>query len=129
MFDKALDVVNSAMYVVVGLAVFGFMWGVIKLLFSGDNQIAKKEGRDFMMYGILTLFVMTSVWGLVNLLNGTIKVDENVDYIGDMNTEYDSSVGDPTNNTFDNIKDAQDQNQGPQDFDPNATPSEEQRQV
>lgn len=76
LFDGVLGLVNQAISVVVALAVLGFLWGVVKLLFSSDNQIAKKEGKDFMMYGIFTLFVMTSVWGLVNLLSGAITPTE-----------------------------------------------------
>ncbi len=74
LFDSLLDLINQAIYVVIALAVFGFMWGIVKILFNSDNEIAKKEGRSFMIYGILTLFVMTSFWGLINILNGTISV-------------------------------------------------------
>ncbi|MEY4440478.1 MAG: hypothetical protein RLY49_104 [Candidatus Parcubacteria bacterium] len=74
LFNNAIGVVDQAIYILIGLAVVAFMWGIVKILFSRDNEIAKKEGREFMMYGVLTLFVMTSFWGLVNLLNGTISV-------------------------------------------------------
>lgn len=100
LFDKVVNFINIAMYVVVGIAVLGFIWGLVKLIFNSNNEVAKKEGRDFMLYGILTLFVMTSLWGLVNLLQGV--------YIGDVN-DYSEEVKDmdPANNVnpFDDVKD------------------------
>lgn len=84
LFDGTIEIINSIIYIIISLAVVGFMWGIVKILFNSDNEIAKKEGRSFMMYGILTLFVMTSMWGLVNILNGTIIVGEG-QYIGDVN--------------------------------------------
>lgn len=72
LFAKLLQYINTAITIVVSLAVVGFLYGVVKILFSSDNQVAKKEGRDFMMYGVFILFVMTSMWGFVNLLSGAI---------------------------------------------------------
>ncbi|MEN9921258.1 MAG: hypothetical protein RLZZ517_236 [Candidatus Parcubacteria bacterium] len=107
LFNKAIGVVNSAIMVIIGLALVGFFWGIVKLLFSRDNEVAKKEGREFMMYGVLTLFVMTSFWGLVNLLNGTITVKEKkTTYIKDPSTQGQESQ-DPQNTSdpFSNIQD------------------------
>lgn len=72
LFDSTLGLINSIIYTIIGVAVFGFMWGIVKILFNSENEVAKKEGRSFMLYGILTLFIMTSMWGLVNILNGTV---------------------------------------------------------
>lgn len=94
-FQSVINLMNETIYLIIGVAVFGFLWGVLKMLFSSDNEIAKKEGRSFMMYGILTIFVMTSFWGLVNILNGTLVLDEG--YKGDINYDKDginNSTGD-----------------------------------
>lgn len=72
LFESILKVLNSATTVIISLALVLFMWGIIRILFNSSNEIAKKEGRSYMMYGVLTLFVMTSLWGLVNILNGTV---------------------------------------------------------
>lgn len=54
--------------VLIALGVLGFMWGIVLYLF-GKN---KEEGKTFMLWGIIALFVMTSVWGLVGILRGTL---------------------------------------------------------
>ncbi len=64
--------------VVVGLALLGFFWGLAMyvLNFSGDDK-DKKKGRDMMVYGTLVLFVMVSVWGIVNILQDTFNLHGN----------------------------------------------------
>jgi hypothetical protein len=54
--------------VLISLGVIAFMWGVVMYLFGKD----KDNGRMFMVWGIIALFVMTSVWGLVGILRGTL---------------------------------------------------------
>lgn len=64
---------NNLIYIVIALALVGFLWGVLKFLFSKDSQKLKKEGKEFMLYGIITLFVMTSLGGLVYMLQSFIS--------------------------------------------------------
>lgn len=106
LFSSTIGIINSLIYILIGLAVIGFMWGIVKILFNPENEIAKKEGRSFMLYGVLTLFVMTSMWGLVNILNGTIIVGEN-QYVGDVNSNYSDGVISP-GQQFDSVQDAMD---------------------
>ena len=54
--------------VLISLGVLAFLWGIVLYLFKGD----KAEGKMFMVWGIIALFVMTSVWGLVGILRGTL---------------------------------------------------------
>jgi hypothetical protein len=60
----------------IALALVLFLWGVLRYLFSKDGP-SKKEARDFMMWGIVALFVMVSVWGLVKVLQDIIFGDNN----------------------------------------------------
>lgn len=56
---------------VVALTVLVFLWGIFKLVFSGDSDAAVTEGKKFMTWGIVSLFVMVSVWGLVRIFTAT----------------------------------------------------------
>lgn len=50
-----------------------FMYGVFLLMFvKGTDVESRTKGRQFMMWGIISLFVMTSTWGLVNILKSSI---------------------------------------------------------
>ena len=50
--------------IVIGLALLTFLWGVMKYGTSRD-EAARKESIAIIINGIIVLFVMVSVWGLV----------------------------------------------------------------
>lgn len=58
----------------VALAIMVFIYGVITYVISADDEEKRKTGRQYMMYGIIGIFVMVSVWGLVNILSNTFGV-------------------------------------------------------
>lgn len=58
---------------VIGLAVLSFLWGVFQYM-TAKEEDDQKKARSFMLYGIIGLFVMVSVWGLVNLLGDTLNL-------------------------------------------------------
>lgn len=69
------DLVRTATPIVVALALLGFFWGLAMYIFSGaGNKEKRKEGLQIMLWGILALFVMISVFGIVNTLQATLGV-------------------------------------------------------
>ena len=68
-------VLSPAAYLLIGLAVVFFLVGVVKFMFSAGDVEKRKEGRTMMIYGIIGLFVMVSVWGLVGILTGTFHLN------------------------------------------------------
>ncbi len=57
----------------IALAIVFFLWGVFKFIKEDGDK--KEEGRNFMFWGIVGIFVMISVWGLVNILVYTFKLN------------------------------------------------------
>ena len=53
--------------VLVALGVVYFIWGVVQY-FIGDSEEAKKKGRDRIIFGLIGLVVIVSIWGLVAIL-------------------------------------------------------------
>ena len=51
-----------------------FLFGVVRTFFWNSGA-GKEEGKSFILWGIVALFVMVSVWGLVNVLRGTFSLD------------------------------------------------------
>lgn len=64
---------SSVLFVSMAIAVF--LYGVLKYVGSGDNEEKRTEARSTMVYGIVVLFVMVSLWGLVNFLGNTFNFD------------------------------------------------------
>lgn len=67
---------NVAVPVVFALAFIVFIWGVFKYFINGKDDTARKEGRNLMLYGLLGFFIMISVWGLVNILVGSVGLED-----------------------------------------------------
>ena len=63
-------IVAPILPLLVGLAVVVFVYGVLTTMLSEGGE-KKEEGKQFMLWGIIGIFVMVSVWGLVNVLKET----------------------------------------------------------
>jgi len=70
------NILNLLIPIVITLAVIYFFWGVAKYILNADNEEKKAEGRSIMIYGIIALFVIVSVWGLIGLLGNTFNVGQ-----------------------------------------------------
>jgi len=53
-----------------------FLWGVIKFITSGGDEEKKKSGKSLIIYGLIGLFVMVAVWGIIKLVQGTFGVTQ-----------------------------------------------------
>ena len=65
--------------IVFALALLYFFWGLATYILSAeqDKDLAKKR----MLWGIVALFVMASVWGLVRFLGDAVGIDQGDDVI------------------------------------------------
>ncbi len=59
----------------IAIGVIVFFWGIIKYIGSQGDADKRKEARGLMIWGIVALFVMVSVWGLVGILKNTFSVN------------------------------------------------------
>ena len=70
--------INSALGTVTGLivalAVVYVLYGIFQFVQAGDDE-ARKEGRNKMVYGIIGIAVMGSVWSLVKIVTKTFGFD------------------------------------------------------
>jgi hypothetical protein len=61
--------------VIFALAFGAFIWGIVNYFFiHGDEDTKREEGREFILWGIIGLAVLFSVWGLVNLFLSTLGI-------------------------------------------------------
>lgn len=71
-----IGVLNTVVVpLIVSLAAAVFVWGVINHFFlHGSDEAKREEGKQFMLWGIIGLAVLFSVWGFVNLLLSTLGI-------------------------------------------------------
>lgn len=57
------------------LAFLVFIWGVVNYFFiHGGEETKREEGRKFILWGIIGMAVLFSVWGIVNILLSTLGI-------------------------------------------------------
>lgn len=57
------------------LATLFFIWGVVQYMLADADERKRETGKQYMVWGIVALTVMISVWGLVSLLGNTFGLD------------------------------------------------------
>lgn len=70
------NLVNLATPIVVGLALLAFFWGLVKYIFSADSDDAKKQGVRLMVGGIIAIFVIVSIVGIVRWIGTSLGVGQ-----------------------------------------------------
>ena len=73
--SKIRDIIGYIIPLVIGVAVVMFLFGLLKFVTSKDAD-GHKEAVNVMISGIVVLFVMTSVWGLVRIFGDTFEVGD-----------------------------------------------------
>jgi NADH:ubiquinone oxidoreductase subunit 6 (subunit J) len=75
---------NILTVLVLALALVVFIWGVIQLVGAQDDESKRTSARQRITFGIIALFVMVSVWGLVNVLIKTFGTTQTQAPSGDV---------------------------------------------
>ncbi len=75
-----IDFINNiGVPLIFAIAFIVFIWGVFKYFIMGASDKEKRdEGRSIIIYSIIGFFAMISIWGLVHILTGTIRLDNGV---------------------------------------------------
>ena len=70
---------DSVIPLIFALAVVSFVWGAVNfLIINADDEKKREQGRQFMIWGIIALAAMLSIWGLVTILGNTFNIDTSV---------------------------------------------------
>lgn len=69
-----LGIFDTLVAPIIGVAALAFVWGVILIIVKGDDTKAHSDGLKIVSFGIIALFVMVAVWGLVAVLQSTFGV-------------------------------------------------------
>lgn len=76
--DAATFVINIINNIIVpilfAVAFIVFLWGAFQTFIVGaTSEEVKEHGRNLMLWGLIGFFVMVSLWGLVNILTGSVQ--------------------------------------------------------
>ena len=62
---------NSIVPLLISLAIVSFIYGVIRYVLNANDSVKREEGRNFMIWGIVALFVMIAVGHIIGILERT----------------------------------------------------------
>ncbi len=77
--NNLVGLVNSIIPLLFGIALVAFFWGVIQYIWSADTEKIK-EAREYMLYSIISISVMLSVWGLALFLKNSFFPSAHLPY-------------------------------------------------
>jgi hypothetical protein len=69
------NTINIFVGVLAGIAILIFFWGLALFILRGDDKTEHKKGRRLMLWGLLGIFILFSVWGLVAMLGTIFGID------------------------------------------------------
>ena len=70
--DIIVGLIKLTVPLVAAISLVAFFWGLVKFIGAAGNEEAIKDGKKIMIWGLIALFVMFSIWGIVSLLNGSL---------------------------------------------------------
>jgi hypothetical protein len=71
----AQGVVDSIIYLLIMVAMLVFFWGVVKFIFRFDgSEKSVEEGKNRMVWGLVSLFVIMTIWGIISFIGGELEI-------------------------------------------------------
>lgn len=55
----------------IGVAVVAFVYGILQYFLNPDNEEKRKKGKEYLVWGLVGLFVMVSFWGIIAIFQNT----------------------------------------------------------
>ena len=68
------QILTAIVPVLVAVAMAVFIWGVIRYVSAGDSEEGRTKARNTIVWGIVALFAIVAVWGLVTVIGNTFNV-------------------------------------------------------
>ncbi len=62
---------NPIFYLILALSIVTFVYGVFQYMIQTGND--KQQGRDQIVWGLIGIAVLSSIWGLVSIITHTIQ--------------------------------------------------------
>lgn len=76
LLDRIVDyVIDPAVKVVFTLGLFFFLWGLVQFLWNLKDGHVDENGKNHMVYGMVGMLIMVSVYGIIALIMNTFGID------------------------------------------------------
>ncbi len=65
-------IVNPVITLIGALAVVYFLWGLFQMIVNAESEEARATGRRHAFYGLIGLFIIVAVFGIINAIQATV---------------------------------------------------------
>jgi hypothetical protein len=65
-------IINPLIVFMFALAIVYFLYGLMQYLLSPDNEEIRRNSKQHMLWGIIGMFIMIAVFGIMNVLLTTL---------------------------------------------------------
>jgi hypothetical protein len=66
------NIVNRLVVIGGGVAVVAFFYGIAIFVLNAGDEKKVEEGKSWMFWSVIALFVMITIWGIIGLLQNTL---------------------------------------------------------
>ena len=67
--------IDTATPIVVALALLYFFWGLANFILSAGDKDKREKSRGIMIWGVIALFIIVSIWGLIRVVQQTLNLE------------------------------------------------------
>ena len=76
LMDAVLGIINNALLpIAFSLCLLYFFWGIAKYIRNAGDEKAIEQGKETMIWGVIALFVVFSIWGIIRFIGGEFGID------------------------------------------------------
>src|SRR3989338_6432254 len=78
-------IIDPAILVIFTFGFFLFIWGLVQFLWNLDEGGENAAGKQHMLWGIVGMLIMVSVFGILNIVDNTFDLDPAYPDVGRIN--------------------------------------------
>ena len=73
--NRLQGVINVVITFLIGIGVLVIIYGILGYIMSAGNEEKRGEAKQYIIWGIIGVFIMLSIWGLINILINSFGTD------------------------------------------------------
>ena len=70
--SSIIGIINTIIPVLATLALVIFLWSGVRYIMTAEETKGKGPQRDALLWGLIALFVLFSIWGILGILQNTL---------------------------------------------------------
>ena len=67
------NIVNPLIYLLIGVAVVVFLWGLVEFIAKADDPEGRATGRQHIVWGLVGLSIIFGTYGIMNVIQRTLE--------------------------------------------------------